>query len=60
MKIALGTDHAGIRLKEEIMEVIRGLGHEVEDLGVPIPWIIPIMPFRCARRSSRVKRTAAF
>ena len=33
MKIALGTDHAGIRLKEEIMEVIRGLGHEVEDLG---------------------------
>jgi ribose 5-phosphate isomerase B len=33
MKIALGTDHAGIRLKEEIVEVIRGLGHEVEDLG---------------------------
>ncbi|MGV2788073.1 ribose-5-phosphate isomerase, partial [Clostridium perfringens] len=33
MKIALGTDHAGIRLKEEIVEVIQGLGHEVEDLG---------------------------
>lgn len=33
MKIALGTDHGGVRLKEEIIKVIRELGHEVEDLG---------------------------
>ncbi|MBO2944748.1 ribose 5-phosphate isomerase B [Paenibacillus sp. F411] len=33
MRIALGTDHAGIRLKEEMIKVIQELGHEVEDLS---------------------------
>jgi ribose 5-phosphate isomerase B len=31
--IALGSDHAGVQLKAAIAEHLRGLGHEVEDLG---------------------------
>ena len=33
MKIALGTDHGGVRLKQDIIDVIQQLGHEVVDVG---------------------------
>jgi len=33
MKIALGTDHAGFRLKEKVKELLGTLGHEVKDFG---------------------------
>lgn len=33
MKIAIGADHAGYRLKDDIIKVIESLGHEVTDLG---------------------------
>ena len=33
MKIAIGSDHAGYRYKEEIKHFLSGLGHEVEDFG---------------------------
>ena len=33
MKIAIGSDHAGFRYKEEIREHLARLGHEVQDLG---------------------------
>ena len=33
MKIALGTDHAGFRLKEKVKELVTSLGHEVTDVG---------------------------
>ena len=33
MKIAIGSDHAGYRLKESLAEHLREEGHEVEDLG---------------------------
>jgi ribose 5-phosphate isomerase B len=33
MKIALGTDHAGYRLKERVKELLESLGHEVIDFG---------------------------
>ena len=33
MKIALGTDHAGFRLKEKVKELLESLGHEVRDFG---------------------------
>src|SRR5437763_7071222 len=33
MKIALGTDHAGFRLKEKVKQLLDSLGHEVSDFG---------------------------
>lgn len=33
MKIAIGADHGGYRLKEELASFIRSLGHEIEDVG---------------------------
>lgn len=32
MKIAIGCDHGGLHLKQEIKELLSTLGHEVEDL----------------------------
>ena len=33
MKIAIGADHGGFPLKEELAEILRKAGHEIEDLG---------------------------
>lgn len=33
MKLAIGADHAGFPLKEEVREFVKSLGHEIEDLG---------------------------
>jgi len=33
MKISLGTDHAGFRLKEAVKKLLESLGHEVKDFG---------------------------
>ncbi len=33
MKIAIGSDHAGFRLKEKIKDFLRAKGHEVLDFG---------------------------
>ena len=32
--IAVGSDHAGYALKEQLADELRDLGHEVQDLGV--------------------------
>lgn len=33
MKISLGTDHAGYKLKEKVKRLLESLGHEVVDFG---------------------------
>ena len=33
MRIAIGADHAGFVLKEDLVRVLGGLGYEIEDLG---------------------------
>ncbi len=33
MKIAIGADHAGVDLKDNLREALRGQGHEVVDYG---------------------------
>lgn len=33
MKIVLGSDHAGFDLKQDLVEFVRNLGHEVFDVG---------------------------
>ncbi|CAN5386897.1 ribose 5-phosphate isomerase B [soil metagenome] len=37
MKLAIGSDHAGFRLKGPVVEALRAWGHEVEDLGTLTP-----------------------
>lgn len=32
-KIAIGSDHAGVDLKETIVELLKAWGHEVTDMG---------------------------
>ena len=33
MRIVLGSDHAGFEMKQEMLEYVSGLGHEVLDVG---------------------------
>ncbi len=33
MRVAIGSDHAGFELKEDLAAYLRGLGHEVADIG---------------------------
>ncbi len=37
MKIAIGCDHGGFELKEEIAALLQKMGHEVENLGTNSP-----------------------
>jgi ribose 5-phosphate isomerase B len=37
MRLALGADHAGLELKTAVVEHLRGLGHDVQDLGTFTP-----------------------
>ena len=33
MRIVIGSDHAGYRLKQHLQDLLRGDGHELDDLG---------------------------
>lgn len=33
MRVVLGSDHAGFEMKQNLLEFVRGLGHEVLDAG---------------------------
>ncbi|SFL87726.1 ribose 5-phosphate isomerase B [Paenibacillus sp. 1_12] len=33
MKIVIGSDHAGVQLKDGIIKLVQSLGHEVTDVG---------------------------
>jgi ribose 5-phosphate isomerase B len=33
MRIAIGSDHAGFELKQHLVGVLRGRGHDIDDLG---------------------------
>jgi len=48
MKIAIGSDHAGFRYKEEIRRFLQGLGHSVTDFGThseePVDYPLFIRP----------------
>lgn len=55
MRIAIGSDHAGYQLKEEIKEFLKGEGFEAEDCGVydAQPSDYPDIAFQVAERVAR-------
>jgi ribose 5-phosphate isomerase B len=48
MKIAIGSDHAGFKYKEEIKHFLNGLGHQITDVGTfseePVDYPLFIRP----------------
>ncbi len=48
MKMAIGSDHAGFKYKEEIRKFLKDLGHDVKDLGTyseePVDYPLFIRP----------------
>jgi len=46
-RIAIGSDHAGFELKAHVVEVLRGGGHDVVDLGTDSTEPVDYVPF-CA------------
>src|SRR3989442_10617340 len=52
MKIAIGSDHAGFKYKEEIKRLLEGLGHSVNDFGTdseePVDYPLFIRPVALA------------
>lgn len=52
MKIAIGCDHGGLALKEQIVPLLKEMGHDVDDQGVDTPASVDYPDFAkkvCAR-----------
>lgn len=64
MKIALGTDHAGFRLKEKVKTLLESLGHEVCDFGTfseeSVDYPVFIRPAAEAAASGECDRAIVF
>jgi len=60
MKIGIGSDHAGFQYKEQIILLLRELGHEVRDFGThspePVDYPIYIRPVAEAVAKGEVER----
>lgn len=60
MKIAIGSDHAGYRYKQEIIGLLKSLGHEVADHGTnseePVDYPLFIRPVALAVANGEAER----
>lgn len=60
MKLAIGSDHAGYKYKEEIKKHLAALGHEVEDFGThteePDDYPVFIRPVALAVAAGKFER----
>jgi ribose 5-phosphate isomerase B len=60
MKIAIGSDHAGFRYKQEIIAHLRNSGHEVADFGTdsdaPVSYVTFIRPVAEAVAAGQFER----
>ena len=48
MRVAIGADHAGFRLKRHLVEFLQGQGHQVEDFGTDSEESIDYPPIMAA------------
>lgn len=55
MRIAVGSDHAGYRLKQHLAQVLKEWGHEVDDLGTTSEDPVDYPPY-CAAVARAVVR----
>lgn len=55
MKVAIASEHSGYYVKEDLLEYIRELGHEIHDLGAQSdePTDYPYIAARLAKRVSK-------
>ncbi len=64
MKISLGTDHAGFRLKEKVKQLLESLGHEVIDFGTfseePVDYPLFVRPAAEAVARGECERGVVF
>ena len=65
MKISLGSDHAGFKLKENVKTLLGQLGHEVKDLGTfaakpPVDYPLFIRPAAEAVAHGECERAIVF
>jgi ribose 5-phosphate isomerase B len=65
MKISLGSDHAGFKLKEKVKTLLVQLGHEVKDLGTfaaapPVDYPLFIRPAAEAVAHGECERAIVF
>lgn len=58
MKIAVASDHAGFALKRQVADHLRGLGHEVLDLGTDSEEAVDYPPFCAAAARAAVQGEA--
>jgi ribose 5-phosphate isomerase B len=58
MRIAIGTDHRGFTLRAKLVELLRGLGHEVDDAGTFSPESVDY-PDIAAKVAGKVSRGEA-
>ena len=60
MKIAIGSDHAGFRYKQEIIAHLQSAGHEVTDFGTdsdaPVSYVTYIRPVAVAVAAGKHER----
>ncbi|MEO5680530.1 MAG: ribose 5-phosphate isomerase B [Acidimicrobiales bacterium] len=54
MKIAVASDHAGFALKQQVADHLRGLGHEIVDLGTDSEASVDYPPFCAAAARAAV------
>ncbi len=55
MKIAVASDHAGYALKQQVADHLRGLDHEILDLGTDSEASVDYPPFCAAAARAAVK-----
>ncbi len=54
MKIAVASDHAGFALKQQVADHLRGLGHDILDLGTSSEESVDYPPFCAAAARAAV------